>query len=40
MTSNAVIPALASTNPYVINPKLWAPYQTEITTWFDKNFVN
>lgn len=40
MTSNAVIPAIASTNPYIINPKLWAPYQTEITAWFVKNFVN
>lgn len=39
-TSNAIIPTLASTNPYVINPKLWAPYQTEITTWFDTKFVH
>jgi iron(III) transport system substrate-binding protein len=38
--ANAIIPALSSTNPYVINPKLWAPYQTEISTWFDQNFVN
>jgi len=38
--ANSVVPNINTTNPYTINPYVWAPYESQINSWFDSNFVN